>query len=84
MVQQESRIMLESTDIHTAAGAPATRDFASPARPAPPANPVVYEMRSYQLHPGYGSVPVLVKHFKEGIPHKVKADPEGGQLVFFG
>lgn len=42
----------------------------------------VYEMRQYQLHPGYGSVPKLREIFLEGLPHKVAADPTG-RLVGF-
>lgn len=29
-------------------------------------------------------MPKLVEAFKNGLPHKVQADPEHGKLVFFG
>lgn len=39
--------------------------------------------REYQLHPGYDSVPGLLKSFAKGLPHKVAAD-SNSKLVFFG
>ena len=45
--------MIESQEIHAAAGVGATRDFEGPGGP-PGGRPVVYEQRSYQLHPGKG------------------------------
>ncbi|KAG2489369.1 hypothetical protein HYH03_012199 [Edaphochlamys debaryana] len=77
---QENKVMLEAQPIYRALQLPPTARFAPP--PKRPGK-VVYEMRSYQLHPGYGSVPKLVEAFSAGLPAKVKADPEG-RLVFFG
>mmetsp|Transcript_9031 Transcript_9031/g.15687 ORF Transcript_9031/g.15687 Transcript_9031/m.15687 type:complete len:274 (+) Transcript_9031:3-824(+) len=82
---QSSRIMLESTPVYEALSLPATRHFKSPTAEQAKQSQTqpVYEMRTYQLHPGYGSVPKLVQAFASGLPSKVAADPEG-QLVFFG
>jgi hypothetical protein len=44
---------------------------------------VMYELRQYQLNPGYNSVPRLLDSFAEGLPHKVAAD-SNSKLVFFG
>ncbi len=38
---------------------------------------------TYQLHPGYNSVPGLLDSFAKGLPHKVAADANS-KLVFFG
>ena len=37
-----------------------------------------------QLKPGYDGVPKLLAAYEAGLPHKVAADPAGGDLVFFG
>jgi len=48
-----------------------------------PEKEVMYELRKYQLHPGYNSVPGLLDSFAKGLPHKVAAD-SNSKLVFFG
>jgi hypothetical protein len=58
---QASRIMLEATGLYTATGAPGAAAFVAPS-----GAPGMYELRQYQLHPGYGSVPKLLKAFEEG------------------
>jgi len=58
----------------------AVGSFRPPAAGAPGPGGPVYEMREYQLHPGYGSVPALRAAFAEGLPHKVAVD-EWGALV---
>jgi hypothetical protein len=58
---QESRIMLEAAQLYAATGTPGAAAFAPPPGPAG-----MYELRQYQLHPGYGSVPKLLKAFEEG------------------
>lgn len=37
----------------------------------------LYELREYQLSPGYGSVPRLYEAFERGLPAKIAAGPEG-------
>ncbi|EFJ42285.1 hypothetical protein VOLCADRAFT_107330 [Volvox carteri f. nagariensis] len=61
---QENRVMLEARPIYEALELPPTALFSSPPTAGPAK--VVYEMRSYQLHPGYGSVPKLVEAFSAG------------------
>ncbi|KAI8464487.1 MAG: hypothetical protein J3K34DRAFT_440321 [Monoraphidium minutum] len=78
MTKQESRIMVEAAALYAATGASGAAAFAPPAG----GGPGLYELRQYQLHPGYGSVPKLLKAFEEGLPDKIAADPEG-QLVAF-
>ncbi|GLC46162.1 hypothetical protein PLESTB_001196400 [Pleodorina starrii] len=78
---QENKVMLEARPIYEALKLPPTALFSPPPKEGPAK--VVYEMRSYQLHPGYGSVPKLVEAFSAGLPAKVEADPEG-RLAFFG
>ncbi|KAG2444417.1 hypothetical protein HXX76_001170 [Chlamydomonas incerta] len=78
---QENRVMLEARPIYAALQLPPTAQFKAP--PKTGSGKVVYELRSYQLSPGYGSVPKLVEAFSAGLPHKVAVDPEG-KLVFFG
>lgn len=45
-----------------------------PPHPHPQATSpsVIYEQRTYQLHPGYGSVPKLLEAFRKGLPDKVR------------
>ncbi|KXZ48796.1 hypothetical protein GPECTOR_25g380 [Gonium pectorale] len=78
---QENKLMLEARPIYQALQLPPTALFTPP--PKTGAAKVVYELRSYQLHPGYGSVPKLMEAFSAGLPSKVAADPDG-KLVFFG
>ena len=54
--------MLEAPGIFAATGAPGAAAFQSPAG----VSPGLYEWRQYQLHPGYGSVPKLLRAFEEG------------------
>jgi hypothetical protein len=73
-LHQTSKIMLEAAPVYHALQLPPTRHFAAPPPPPqpdadtalqPPSKPI-YELRSYQLHPGYGSVPKLVETFAKG------------------
>lgn len=59
---QESRIMVEATGLYKAVGASGAAAFTAPES----GRPGMYEWRQYQLHPGYGSVPKLLKAFEEG------------------
>ncbi|KAL6755198.1 hypothetical protein V8C86DRAFT_2682474 [Haematococcus lacustris] len=77
---QTNKIMLEAGAVYQALGLPPAAQYKPPANTAH--TKVMYELRSYQLHPGYGSVPKLVQAFAQGLPGKVAADPEG-QLVLF-
>jgi hypothetical protein len=55
--------MLENQVIYSATGAPGAASFAPPSGGD---GPGLYEWRQYQLSPGYGSVPKLLKAFEEG------------------
>ena len=64
---QESFIYRHATEVHDDAGIGSVSSFQSPPRPAAgQAPPVVYELRSYQLHPGYQNVPQVVNAFQSG------------------
>lgn len=78
MQKQESRIMVESTQLYTATGSPGAAAF----KPLGGAVRGMYELRQYQLHPGYGSVPKLLKAFEDGLPDKIAADTEGRLVAF--
>lgn len=54
----EAMLFVEATDCHQAAGIPSAVDFSTPARVADPDAPQpVYELRTYQCHLGYDTVP---------------------------
>ena len=42
----------------------------------------VYELRSYQLVPGYDTVPKIRQMFKDGLPSKIAADGHGRLVAF--
>ena len=63
---QESRLLKHAAAVHAAAGAGSAAAFESPPRPASGSPRPVYEMRTYQLHPGYGNVPAVTKAFESG------------------
>jgi len=42
----------------------------------------VYELRRYQLVPGYPTVPKLRELFCEGLPEKIAADQHGKLVAF--
>jgi len=63
MQKQESRIMLEATQLYAATDSPGAAAFKPPAAAI---GAGMYEFRQYMLHPGYGSVPKLIKAFEEG------------------
>lgn len=64
---QQSKIMLESKPIYEALNMPATAHYKPPAAAAASSSgPAMYELRTYQLHPGYGSVPKLYEAFSKG------------------
>lgn len=44
---------------------------------------MMIEMRRYQLHPGYDTVPTILSAFEKGIPEKMAVSPDT-ELVFFG
>ena len=58
--------MRHAVEVHEAAGVGSAASFKSTQRAEPGSPPAVYEMRSYQLHPGYGNVPAVLKAFKSG------------------
>eukprot|EP00200_Dunaliella_tertiolecta_P012987 CAMPEP_0202369310 /NCGR_PEP_ID=MMETSP1127-20130417/1172_1 /ASSEMBLY_ACC=CAM_ASM_000462 /TAXON_ID=3047 /ORGANISM="Dunaliella tertiolecta, Strain CCMP1320" /LENGTH=259 /DNA_ID=CAMNT_0048964931 /DNA_START=62 /DNA_END=841 /DNA_ORIENTATION=- len=84
VVHQTSKIMMEALPIYQALNLPSTTHFQTPPRLSDAAPKVMYEMRNYQLHPGYGSVPKLIDAFAKGLPAKLEADPGNGNLAFFG
>ena len=58
--------MRHAAEVHAVAGAGSAASFESPPRSGPGSQPAVYEMRTYQLHPGYGNVPAVLKAFQSG------------------
>ncbi|KAL4857838.1 Protein NipSnap 3A [Chlorella vulgaris] len=81
LAHQESSIFVPAAGVMAAAGAAPVQSFE--AQPLQQGKQAVYELRQYQLKPGYDGVPKLVAAFERGIPHKVAADTQG-KLVFFG
>lgn len=81
LLSQESSVFAPAAAVLAAAGAAPVQHYQSPARE--PGKQPIYELRQYQLKPGYDGVPKLLQAFEKGLPHKVAADPSG-QLVFFG
>eukprot|EP00892_Ulva_mutabilis_P011645 jgi/Ulvmu1/8853/UM049_0035.1 len=76
---QVSFIMREAAPIYEALNMKATKDFEMPDDGIKG----MYEIRQYQLHPGYGTVPKVVDELVAGLPHKI-ASSEDGTPVFFG
>jgi hypothetical protein len=64
---QESTIYVPAVPVLEAAQSTPVQNTANkwPA-PQPGTPPAMYELRQYQLHPGYGSVPKLIEAFKKG------------------
>ena len=77
-ILQESRLLRHAASVHAAAGAGSAASFDSPPRPARGAPRPVYEMRTYQLHPGYGNVPAVVKAFETGWAARLTGPPSTG------
>ena len=44
---------------------------------------MIIEIRRYQLHPGYDTVPTILSSFEKGIPEKMAVSPDT-ELIFFG
>jgi hypothetical protein len=65
----EAMLFVEATDCHEAAGIPSAVDFSTPARASDPDSPQpVYELRTYQCHLGYDTVPkVRLLHVACGV-----------------
>lgn len=79
----EAMLYVEATDCHHAAAIPSAVDFGTPARAVDTDAPQpVYELRTYQCHLGYDTVPKLRAHIAAGLPSKVQADTHG-QLVLY-
>ena len=78
--RQESRTMNEATMVYDAVrgmeGYRAQKFVASEGAPSP-----VYELREYQLHLGYDTVPKWMTHYKAGLPSKLEADAVSGQQL---
>lgn len=59
--------MLEAQHVYAATGAGPAAAFQPPAaQQQQEQRQAVYEMRTYLMHPGYGSVPKLLEAFAEG------------------
>lgn len=80
---QESMLFLQASECHQAAGSCNVNEYQSPPKPTADQPTPIYEMRTYQLDPGYGSAPKLRKIFATGLPAKVAADVDG-KLVYLG
>ena len=67
-----------------AAGSTLIRDTAPATEPGanPPDARGIYELRNYQLVPGYDTVPKLRQMFKDGLPSKIEADGHGRLVAF--
>jgi len=75
-----SMIMNEATDCLAAAGRPGALAYAPPpnlAKAADVSSPVAYEMRTYQLHLGYATVPTFLGLYGAGLQDKLAADDSG-------
>ncbi|GAB4816440.1 hypothetical protein N2152v2_003486 [Parachlorella kessleri] len=81
LLQQESTIYVPAAGVMDAAGSVPVQQFKAP--PREPGRQPLYELRQYQLKPGYEGVPRLLTAFERGIPSKIEADNQGA-LVFFG
>lgn len=80
---QGSLIFVEATDCHEAAGSVSAVDFTTPPRATDPEMPPpVYELRTYQCHLGYDTVPKLRQFIAAGLPSKVEADKEGKLVLY--
>jgi len=80
---QESWIYVPCADVMEAAGSTPITDL----RPSIPNSDSklsrgVYELRRYQLIPGYPTVPKLRELFCEGLPDKIAADQHGKLVAF--
>jgi hypothetical protein len=61
--------MVEAASVYDRLGQGPAASFHAPAPAAGAERPrqqAIYEMRTYLLHPGYGSVPKLLEAFREG------------------
>lgn len=83
VAHQESSAYLPAGSVLDAAGSLPLQELAAKSGVGQDGPPGMYELRHYQLHPGYGSVPKLLEAFQKGIPHKIAADKDG-TLAFFG
>eukprot|EP01025_Chloroclados_australasicus_P034482 TRINITY_DN3521_c0_g1_i3.p1 TRINITY_DN3521_c0_g1~~TRINITY_DN3521_c0_g1_i3.p1 ORF type:complete len:259 (-),score=21.41 TRINITY_DN3521_c0_g1_i3:323-1099(-) len=79
----ESRLMKEASSCYAAANMPCCAMFTSPEPTSENEQPI-YEMREYQLIPGYQTVPDMVQAFSKGLPDKLLSYPERQQCVFLG
>ena len=61
---QESSIFLPAVPVLEAAGSVPIQQVASQLERG--TAPALYELRQYNLHPGYGSVPKLIEAFRKG------------------
>jgi NIPSNAP len=67
VAHQESSIYVPAVPVLEAAKSTPVQQIATTSSPpAPGTPPAMYELRQYQLHPGYGSVPKLIEAFRKG------------------
>lgn len=64
--QQESSIYLPAVSVLQSAKAIPIQEAAKLSKHSGDGPPALYELRQYQLHPGYGSVPKLMEAFEKG------------------
>mmetsp|Transcript_42724 Transcript_42724/g.109364 ORF Transcript_42724/g.109364 Transcript_42724/m.109364 type:complete len:249 (-) Transcript_42724:1082-1828(-) len=78
---QESWIFVPCLDVMEAGGATPISEL-QPTIPSGKPAGGVYELRRYQLVPGYPTVPKLRELFCEGLPEKIAADQHGKLVAF--
>jgi hypothetical protein len=67
---KESKILRPSAAVLAAAGAGPIREFSTPPRPPLDAPPVVYELRTFMVHPGVRNVPFVLDAFAAGCENR--------------
>jgi len=81
---QESKVCLshQQSEIFVPARLPSIDYFASKASTMGESEDTVYEIRHYQLIPGYTTVPKMIDIFSRGLPDKLAAcDSSLGELI---
>lgn len=64
--QQESSIYLPAVRVLQSANTTPIQEAAKLSKGPANGPPALFELRQYQLHPGYGSVPKLIDAFEKG------------------
>lgn len=77
---QTNKVLVEAWPVYEALGLKGAASF-KPASPQASSNhggKPTYELRTYQLQPGYGSVPKLVEEFRKGWVHDTQCTEHAG------